>query len=378
MTTHVCLVSSQPTPNLTPLLDPATAPERIILVVSPDMKRRADWLTAVIQPRGIKVETWPIEDPWDIEGIESLMTDLIGRESAEVERKSLILNATGGTKPMSIAAFGVFRAFDLPVIYVHPEEDRLIHLFPSGHGVHELQDRIKLGPFLMAHGVSVSASRPPRTNVPEPWRIELAAEIIGYIDRYGGPLRQLNYLAGGAAGTLRSDSIRDDSGAFTDLVELFAHNRCLTRAGDILQFRDEEERQFVNGGWIEGYVFDAVRDLRRGDPHIQDLAYAVNVEREQRERHIPNELDVVFLRNNRLHIIECKTKRYSGNDAGADSLYKLDSLRDLVGGLQAKAMLVSFSELPAHDKTRAADLGISVCAGIQLRQLKDSLRQFIG
>ncbi|WP_295437483.1 hypothetical protein [uncultured Thiodictyon sp.] len=40
--THLCLVSAQPTPNLTPLLDPGLAPRRVILLVSPDMSRRAE------------------------------------------------------------------------------------------------------------------------------------------------------------------------------------------------------------------------------------------------------------------------------------------------------------------------------------------------
>jgi len=31
---------------------------------------------------------------------------------------------------------------------------------------------------------------------------------------------------------------------------------------------------------------------------------------------------------------------------GADALYRLDTLRDLLGGLQAEAMLVSYAELP--------------------------------
>ena len=38
---HVCMVSAQPTPNLTPVLDKRTRPERVILLVSDDIKKRA-------------------------------------------------------------------------------------------------------------------------------------------------------------------------------------------------------------------------------------------------------------------------------------------------------------------------------------------------
>lgn len=78
--THLCLVSAQPTPSLTPLLDPGLAPRRVILLVSPDMSRRAEWLEAVLKPRGIAVERWPIEDAWDVEHIQLRVLELPGRE----------------------------------------------------------------------------------------------------------------------------------------------------------------------------------------------------------------------------------------------------------------------------------------------------------
>ncbi len=53
--THLYLMSDQPTPNLTPALDPATAPKEVILLVSPDRRRQAAWLAGVLQSRGIRV-----------------------------------------------------------------------------------------------------------------------------------------------------------------------------------------------------------------------------------------------------------------------------------------------------------------------------------
>ena len=44
VSTHLYLVSAQATPNLTPALDSQVAPRRVILLVSPDMHLRADWL----------------------------------------------------------------------------------------------------------------------------------------------------------------------------------------------------------------------------------------------------------------------------------------------------------------------------------------------
>ena len=109
MLTQLCLVSAQATPNLTPALDPATRPRRVILLVSPDMHAKAEWLEQVLRPRGVRVDRWPIDDAWDVEGVQSRLLELLDRERDAMEAGAIALNATGGTKPMSIAAYEVFR-----------------------------------------------------------------------------------------------------------------------------------------------------------------------------------------------------------------------------------------------------------------------------
>ena len=82
---------------------------------------------------------------------------------------------------------------------------------------------------------------------------------------------------------------------------------------------------------------------------------------------------------NRLHLIECKTKRMAGKgteDVTTDTVYKLDSISDL-GGLGTKSMLVSYRQLKAADRQRARDLRIQVIQGEQIQQLKTYLRDWI-
>ena len=86
--THLLLVSSQPTPNLTPALDPAVRPERVILLVSPDMTQRADWLQTVLARRGSRVERWPIDDAWDVEHIQFRVLELLEAERARVDTEA--------------------------------------------------------------------------------------------------------------------------------------------------------------------------------------------------------------------------------------------------------------------------------------------------
>lgn len=65
--THVCLVSAVVTPNLAPLLDDGFRPtRRVVLVVAPDQRERADWLSDVLAPRGLALERLDVADAWNL------------------------------------------------------------------------------------------------------------------------------------------------------------------------------------------------------------------------------------------------------------------------------------------------------------------------
>lgn len=381
-TTHLCLVSAQATPNLTPALDPATAPARVILLVSPDMARRADWLTRVLQPRGIRVERWTIDDAWDIEHLERRVLDVLERELMAEEPVSIALNATGGTKPMSIAAYEAFRAYDLPIFYVHPQRDRLIWMHPQGQGATDLDNRVRLEAFLLAYGARVEGCR--RSGVSDPLA-ELTGWLVGGVARYGKALGTLNWLAreateGLISPELHSHQLRDQR--LQLLIDRFAAAGVVEPRGRHLHFPDEAARFYVNGGWLEEHVFDVLQALRPQLSSIQDLARSVDIVRETlRGGQVPNEIDVACLAENRLYLIECKTRIWGGDGAdnpGASALYRLDTLTDLFGGLQARAMLVSYRNLPPNVLRRAADLGIRTCAGTRLPELAADLRVWLG
>jgi hypothetical protein len=182
--THLCLVSAQATPNLTPVMDPATAPRRVILLVSTDMARRAEWLQRVLAARGIRVARWDIDDAWDVEHLQVRVLELLDHEADAVQAGEIALNATGGTKPMSIAAYEAFRAYNLPIFYVHPERDRLIWMHPSRQMPVDLENRLRLEPFLLAHGARVESSR--TSGVPQPLR-DLTRWLVSGIQA-NGPL----------------------------------------------------------------------------------------------------------------------------------------------------------------------------------------------
>ena len=373
-TTHVILVSAQAVPNLTPLLDDAIKPTRVIMVVSPDMQIRADWLESVIRPKGIKTERWHIPDPWDIAQIRDVILESFNPD----ENPSIALNATGGTKPMSIAAYEVFRAFQQPIFYIHPQKDLLVWMYPEQQPIHKLADRIKLKDFLRAHGAT-EINRGPHYGVKEELR-ELTQILIANTQLFASALSILNAYAANAAATLQItiDNKHQRYRELFELIDLFINQQLVTLTGNQLRFKDEAARFYINGGWLEEHVYGLCLNLKK-DYGIQDIARSLEVERSFKKQPVSNEMDVVFLKNNTLYLIECKTHydKNQTNSKNTQALYKLDSLKELMGGLQAKTMLVNFNPLNDYDLRRAGDLNIHVCAGNQLPQLSQQLQEWI-
>lgn len=369
---HLILVSAQPIPNITPMLDEATRPQKILMLVSSDMRERAKALENIFKPRGISVEQWPIADAWDAEHISDTVLDIL----SQYPEGNIALNATGGTKLMSIAAYEAFRSENAPIYYVHPEQDRLIWLSPKQPS-HELADRLKLKDYLMAYGADQVDIPSDAQSVPTPIQA-LIQQLLADIERYADELATLNYLAYQADNPLLKTEI--DQGpqsrpVLWELLELFEiHKMCIIN-GHTLSFADQPSRFFTNGGWLEMHTYNVCTKLKKSC-HIQDVASNITIHRHPAGKTaVKNEIDVGLIHNNRLHLIECKTKRF---EKDADVLYKLDSLRDLIGGLQGRAMLVSFNTLDKVSRARAKELNIELCCKSDIRVLQQQLQEWLG
>lgn len=366
--THLILVSAQPIPNLTPVLDQQLRPKKVIMLVSPDMQQRSQYLESIFKGQcGVEVERHTIDDPWDLEAITLQIIDIVGSYPAN----SIALNATGGTKPMALAAFDVFKE-NQQIFYVHPEQDRLIWLNPKQPSI-KLADKLKLKNYLMAYGAEAVNTE----NVGVSFDLQdLCNAIIKDISRYEKALGALNYLALKASEHPKLTVVIEDGPQarrdLWDLLELFEQQGLCSINGQNLLFKDETSRFIANGGWLELYTYKQCLNLKHSQA-IQDIARNISITRQSKTK---NEIDIGLIKANRLHLIECKTKRYKDNNS-ADPLYKLDSLRDLMGGLQGKAMLVSFNQLDKASRHRAKELEIAICCHTELQNLQTHMTKWL-
>lgn len=135
------------------------------------------------------------------------------------------------------------------------------------------------------------------------------------------------------------------------------------------QLADEEALHFIRGNWLEFAVFDSVSRLAK-------LHRMVDWHRAWQVRHQSSglvcEFDIVFMLNNELHIIECK----SGDSRGAKFLTHFEGITRS-HGLRARTMLVSVDELSETMVDTAKGLGTGQIHGKQLLQLEDRLKSWM-
>lgn len=376
---HLNLVYDTATSNVTPALDPAFRPQEVILLHGPAHKRRASCLESVLKPAGIKVSRWPVKDIMDLMHIRERVLELL----ATREDEDIALNASGGTRPMSMAAYGIFYAFNKPVFYIHPETDHVTWLHRNDLPVFNCANRIKLPDFLRAHGAEPGKNK--RRGPIIPHLRELTTELALSAKYLAEPLTTLNWLAQRADNPrLVSPPLDARQRTWSELqflLERFEQAGVLQYRDHCLHFPDENARFYANGGWLEEHVFATLFGLRKQLSQIQDIGRSLEICRDGTGKAVKNELDVAFLANNHLYLIECKTRRFqSGPHAhtpATEVLYKLDTLKGLLGGRYTHAMLVSYHPLSAWDRQRADDLGLHICAAGELRRLKQKLTQWL-
>ncbi|CAK4068546.1 MULTISPECIES: DUF1887 family protein [Vibrio] len=376
MAVHVGIIDQDPIRLVTPLLDNRTISNHIVFIgvkAQEDMYLR---LHNVLAKRDITSEFFEIPNVANPSQIKKAITVLA--EDLKARSQEVKLNASCGLRHRLLSVYEIFRTYHWPIFVVEPNSDRLCWLYPDGKEDTQVQDRITIDDYLTIFGARGEFSEhqlPPQLDQK---LYELGERWASNALELGPGLATLNYLATtcrkeqqlDVALSEKQQGYRELNMLLTDLVEA----DIATYENGVLTFANEDARRFSNGEWLETLVHSTVRQIQQDMPTIQDHSLNVQVYRQLGEREVRNELDIASVVNNKLHIIECKTKGM--RDDGDDTLYKLESLRDLLGGLQARAMLVSFRPLRHNDITRAEDLGLALIGPDELKDLKAHLTQW--
>ncbi|WP_044469483.1 Card1-like endonuclease domain-containing protein [Mannheimia massilioguelmaensis] len=386
---HFCLVSGQAAPSLFPVSDLRFRPNKITLFVSDDMQKEAEQLEKIFKTLKIETKSYPISEPYDFEHCEeeihAALLDYIGE--SQISDMSIALNLTGGTKPMSLAAYSVFSAYGKgnDAFYVDTSNHRFSFLTNKENSFN-MQLELKVKNYLLAYGYKTLKSE--RTFNKKANELFFDFFIKNY-HLNKNLISTLNYYADEAS--KNQVFYFNDKECNTSLYNLIYDIAEETRLVEIDSKKIDFKGNYklFGGGWLECFVFQEVKKLNHIDDIEMSLEYA-NSAFDQKQKNSSetnsgrnNEFDVAFIAKNKLHIIECKAKRMDKGGAGEedetqDIIHKIKSLKNNMGTMAKGCLVVCGKDkVPAAVRNRANDEDIKIIEGSQLQALGKHIQEWI-
>jgi len=346
---HIQLVSAQLAGNLIPAL--MEQPDRVALIVTPAMSRQASVLRELEEEVGIAVQVFEEAPDAYLPSLHEFALEVIGELEPADE---LVLNLTGGNKLMALGFLEVLRDEVDRRIYTDTAHGRLEQI-PRGEGGIErpvtLASVLNVSWSLRAQGFRYrgAKSADPHWQREASDRKQVAKTLASVARDSGDFLGRLNALASkalDAEGRLVEHCQRLEAvphGRWSNQLGWLRDKGLLDWEGNTdVRFLDAERTGFLNGGWLEEYVYHRLRD-----EGVDDVALGVEGTWDGTDG-ARNELDVVAVHANRLLVVECKTLRHGRDTARDDQqLYRLDSIGERLRGFFGFTWMVS-ARPPSH------------------------------
>jgi len=373
MKTMIALVSDQRMQNVIPVLQKGAQYRELILVLSKERstgkpleryKNSANDLKAVLDAY---VEVTPSDtyvDPYDIGEIRQVIDSLIHGRG---EQESIVVNISGGTKPMAIGAFQAAQSAGVKSVYTNTEDGELIWLFPDGSVRSEPIQVVGLDVslYIRAYGETVDRSRTVADLDPKEieWAKVIAENHEILYKKIINPLNSRIREGDGPPFRRKVAPTRRQRAAIQHLVEagLWSWD---DDEGEIV-VADWPSANFLNGLWVEIYAAVQLQETGCFD-YVR-----LNVTLED----VEGEMDVVAVSNGRIVLIECKS-----NVKRSVQLNKLDAFRRRLGGPYAHAYYTRASSAYARQiRSQVAKIRLNgVFFGPELRKLGDVIARNMG
>ena len=221
----------------------------------------------------------------------------------------IIVNLTGGTKTMTLVAYEFFKNLGAEIYYVTGVNNEYIKIFPvKRNNVATFSDSATLEEYLTAYGFSIKRSPLSGISFEQTEKIFNAfctIDVMNYVDA----IRLINSKRDKA---LKNDAFNKISGFLNVIGYVPKTAGCLSK----------EETKYLSGDWFEEYVGLRIKkELNLSDKDIfisteleKSLSQKVKNdalhllgEVSEAESNNKNEMDVMFMYNNKFYSIECKS-----------------------------------------------------------------------
>ncbi|MEA4985760.1 hypothetical protein SDC9_40005 [bioreactor metagenome] len=363
----VSLVSDQTIPNVQLIEEFKNQVYCYLFITTKSKKDRAEW---IIKSSGIShacIKEIEVNE-FSFDDIE---TKLDTFPFDEYERK--ILNLTGGTKVMVLASYEYFKELGAEIYYLTGNENEYIKLAPGRKKkVFHLNSKLNLHQYLIAYGFNVSPTSPSSISF-EITQNTFNKYIEGKFLNYENVLSELRKNR--SKKNIDISLIENLSNFLNEIKFIPQENNKLNRL----------EIKYLTGEWFEEYVAHKIqKELNLSNDEIKTGLIITKKNRNGVD--IQNEMDVLFIYNDKLYTIECKTSIYiTSNIDGKmertnilkETIFKSDSLKQGFG-LYVNTSIFILDDLQSNINLERAHLSnISIFDKKSIKsstQLKDILK----
>jgi len=298
-------------------------------------------------------------DPYDKKKMKDYFSNLDDKSNWSV-------NVTGGTKIMSILATMYGSQLKAEIFYVKPSEhkEEIIYPFSSGES-QTIEFKLNIEQYLKAHGKNIHSfnseidlinKRFPLTNfiANNNWVIKFLEEMRAtWHDK--GIRRGDVFFKEHKHHFMRMTFIKPKKTKLKKgLKDIQIEYGLVSHPAEIIIKQDT----YISGAWLEDYIYFCIKN--DADDSL------LNVEIESKNKKGLNEIDVMAIKNNRLHIISCKTGKKLQNA----SQYELIHYKNIAGGIYAKPYLISISTPGPMILERIADYKIKTVFGKNIKNFQ--------
>jgi hypothetical protein len=351
----VCLISGQHVPNLLSIRSETPVPDWLVLIVTPLMRARDkhNQLLNALAAGGLDYRhRHDIKDLTKEDSI-SETYDLLKKIHKEHLNDELVVNLTGGTKPMCIGAYELSKEKHLRTLYV-PEGNQDEAKDLLGESSVDLKHLISTAEFLEGYGFGVL--NPGNLKISKERAedlFELAALLTANSEDNGlrGMLGEIQGLMEDKKRTDRKGWNRDGL-ILTEESNVYMDNESLrlkiasklglkTKDSMLLGSLDKHRVEFLAGKWLEVFVWGMLSPFVE-DERIWDINLGVRVGKAFAGE--DNDLDVTFMMNQSLCTVECKTGGQEYDPAGKDVLYKIEAIKSGLRATRVKTYLATTSD----------------------------------
>jgi len=287
------------------------------------------------------------------------------------------LNLAGGNRYMTLSVQHVFEEFNTLFYYTQTRENQIVKtifdnsIYDDDDEIFPIKHRMSLKEYFGLYGLESDVDTPRKmvkeTKFSQHLFTMFSQNLLGrgdyeVMETLRNKYRNWNFIIIKEVEQPHKPNFTPipNLGKFLDYIGFVPE-----RPGSLQNY----EIEYLTGGWFEEYVYALIKEVLQPD----DIAMGVHISNGIIKHN--NELDVCFIKSNKLFVIECKTG-VSSEKLFNDIVYKVCALKEVLLGTSNSYIFSLKKDMKGIWKKTAKYMGLTFCDWMSLTK-PDNLKRIL-